>query len=325
MTSTDPDGQFGDLEIDIDPQAASNSLHKLLNCAYPPRYFDRLDGHRSEWFKAGISSKERVTLEEGFAKEQRRLHRLHADHIIDNGHPDALETELFSVYQSAMADIECYEGVVFAEGTVPGFKGCPPSLNWHTLHNLPSDEEFNTLYPPPPLGPKMRALLHEQNRKLAEVSPDEEPPQSDKVPEPPICMAHLARSLDQVEADLRAQGAKTAQPLPQQTPVKTAVQAGGTTKIVPPQVKPQEPLTQVRAERSGEPESDPKAEPEEGEASEDSGSYSTGERDFLLNRPAFIHMQQLNEFKAMPDWKDFLKPLRVPDEMTVTGMVRAFA
>ena len=36
-------------------------------------------------------------------------------------------------------------------------------------------------------------------------------------------------------------------------------------------------------------------------------------------------MQQLNEFKAMPDWKDFLKPLRVPDEMTVTGMVRAFA
>ena len=78
-------------------------------------------------------------------------------------------------------------------------------------------------------------------------------------------MAHLARSLDQVEADLRAQGAKIAQPLPQQTPVKTAVQAGGTTKIVPPQVKPQEPLTQVRAERSGEPESDPKAEPEEGD------------------------------------------------------------
>ena len=138
-------------------------------------------------------------------------------------------------------------------------------------------------------------------------------------------MAHLARSLDQVEADLRAQGAKTAQTLPQQTPVKTAVQAGGTTKIVPPQVKPQKPLTQVRAERSGEPESDPKAEPEEGEASEDSGSYSIGERDFLLNQPAFIHMQQLNEFKAMPDWKDFLKPLRVPDEMTVTGMVRAFA
>ena len=182
MTSADPDGQFGDLEIDIDPQAASNSLHKLLNCAYPPGYFDRLDGHRSEWFKAGISSKERVTLEEGFTKEQRRLHRLHADHIIENGHPDALGTELFSVYQSAMADIECYEGVVFAEGTVPGFKGCPPSLNWHTLHNLPSDEEFNTLYPPPPLGPKMRALLHEQNRKLAEVSQDEEPPQSDKVP-----------------------------------------------------------------------------------------------------------------------------------------------
>ena len=155
MTSTDPDGQFGDLEIDIDPQAASNSLHKLLNCAYPPGYFDRLDGHRSEWLnlKAGISSKERVTLEEGFAKEQRRLHRLHADHIIANGHPDALETELFSAYQSAMADIECYEGVVFAEGTVPGFKGCPPSLNWHALHNLPSDEEFNMLYSPPPLGP----------------------------------------------------------------------------------------------------------------------------------------------------------------------------
>ena len=102
-----------------------------------------------------------------------------------NGRPDVLETELFSVCQSKMAEIEFLEGVAFAEGTVPGFKGCPPYLNWYTLLNPPSDEEFNTQYSPPPLGPKMRALFRERKRKLAEVSPDEETPQSDKAPEPP--------------------------------------------------------------------------------------------------------------------------------------------
>ena len=124
---------------------------------------------------------------------------------------------------------------------------------------------------------------------------------------------------------MRGQRAKSVRPPHRLTPVKTAVKAGGTSKIVSPQAKLQEPLTRVEEERSGKPESDSKADPKEAGESEDSGSYIIDEEDFLLNQHAFIHMQQLNEFKTMPDWKDFLKPLRVPDEMTVTGMVRAFA